>query len=225
DRRSVPALPGSDTPTSTRASGPAAAAASAGDGTAKRATAATGRGVTASTTLASAPGRVRCTVAPARAARSSRSSGQSGSATTSSTGTPASSASASRIGPSITYARSSVRALRRPERRRRRCMGRGRVPVGSTVSAGARSRRRGGRGGGPGRRGGGGGGPREGRDGVLVGDGQVGQHLAVALDAGGSEAGHEHAVARAVLAARGVDALDPQPPEVALAGPPVAVGV
>ena len=58
-----------------------------------------------------------------------------------------------------------------------------------------------------------------------LGDGEVGEDLAVDLDAREAEAGHEPAVGRAVLAAGGVDALDPQAAEVALAGAPVAIGV
>ena len=59
--------------------------------------------------------------------------------------------------------------------------------------------------------------------GVVVGDG--GQHLAVHLDAGLLQPGDEARVGQAVLAHRGVDALDPQAAELALLVAPVAVGV
>ena len=52
--------------------------------------------------------------------------------------------------------------------------------------------------------------------------GEVGEDLAVDLDLGEAQAGDEPAVAGAVLAAGGVDPLDPERPEVALAGPAVA---
>ena len=55
-----------------------------------------------------------------------------------------------------------------------------------------------------------------------IADGEVGEDLAVDLDARGVQAVDEPAVADAVLAAGGVDPLDPQPPEVALAGAAVA---
>src|SRR3954453_19866269 len=58
-----------------------------------------------------------------------------------------------------------------------------------------------------------------------IAHGDVGQHLAVELAAGQLEAVHEGAVAHALLAGGGVDALDPQPAEVALAVAAVAVGV
>src|SRR5579875_2821330 len=66
---------------------------------------------------------------------------------------------------------------------------------------------------------------RETSEGVGVADGDVGEHLAVELDAGEREAVHELRVAHAVLARGGVDAGDPQAAEVALAVAPVAVGV
>src|SRR4029078_8364282 len=56
-------------------------------------------------------------------------------------------------------------------------------------------------------------------------DGEVGQDLAVDLDARGVEAGDESAVAHAVLAAPGVDPLDPKATEIALEGHAVAAGV
>ena len=54
---------------------------------------------------------------------------------------------------------------------------------------------------------------------------EVGEDLAVDVDLGGLQAGDEPRVRDVVLAARGVDAHDPQPPELALAGPAVAVRV
>src|SRR3954453_9199888 len=60
---------------------------------------------------------------------------------------------------------------------------------------------------------------------LSVADGDVGQHLAVELDLGQAQAVHELAVAHALLAGGGVDALDPQAAEVALAVLAVAVGV
>src|SRR4051812_44506050 len=62
-------------------------------------------------------------------------------------------------------------------------------------------------------------------EGLGVADGDVGQHLAVELDAGELQAVDERAVAHAVLARGGVDADDPQAPEVALAVAAVAVRV
>ena len=58
-----------------------------------------------------------------------------------------------------------------------------------------------------------------------VGDGEIGEDLAVDLDAGGVQPGDEPAVAHVVEAARRVDPLDPQAAELALAGPAVAEGV
>src|SRR3979409_2479245 len=58
-----------------------------------------------------------------------------------------------------------------------------------------------------------------------VADGDVGQHLAVELDLGQLQAVHQLAVAHALLAGGGVDALDPQAAELALAVLAVAVGV
>ena len=62
-------------------------------------------------------------------------------------------------------------------------------------------------------------------EGLGVAHGDVGQHLAVQLDAGQRQAVDELRVAHAVLARGGVDAGDPQAAEVALAVAPVAVGV
>src|SRR5262249_6231628 len=50
---------------------------------------------------------------------------------------------------------------------------------------------------------------------------QVGENLAVDLDTGHPQPGHEAAVRGAVQAAGRVDALDPEAPEVALAGAPI----
>ena len=58
---------------------------------------------------------------------------------------------------------------------------------------------------------------------VRVGDGEVGQALAVDGDAGQPQALDEPVVGDVVRAGRGVDAGDPQLPEVALAGLAVAV--
>ena len=58
-----------------------------------------------------------------------------------------------------------------------------------------------------------------------VGDGQVGEHLAVDLDPGVVQAVDEAAVADAVEPAGRVDALDPELAELALAGTAVAEGV
>src|ERR671923_581835 len=62
-------------------------------------------------------------------------------------------------------------------------------------------------------------------EGLGVADGDVGQDLAVEVDAGELEAVDERAVAHAVLPRGGVDADDPQAAEVALAIAPVAIGV
>src|SRR5690606_8213272 len=51
---------------------------------------------------------------------------------------------------------------------------------------------------------------------------EIGEDLAVHLDVGGPQPADEPAVAGAVLAAGGVDALDPQRAELTLARPPVA---
>src|SRR4051794_37735063 len=62
-------------------------------------------------------------------------------------------------------------------------------------------------------------------EGLGVADGDVGEHLAVELDLGELQTVHELAVGEALLARRGVDALDPQAAELALAVLAVAVGV
>ena len=56
-------------------------------------------------------------------------------------------------------------------------------------------------------------------------DGELGEDLAVDLDTGDLQALDEPVVGHPVRAGRGVDAGDPQLPEVALLGAPVAVGV
>src|SRR3954453_15296246 len=61
--------------------------------------------------------------------------------------------------------------------------------------------------------------------GLGVAHGDVGEHLAVHLDAGLVEAVDEFGIGHALLARGGVDAGDPQAAEVALAGAPVAVRV
>src|SRR5467141_541342 len=59
----------------------------------------------------------------------------------------------------------------------------------------------------------------------LVANGEVREHLAVDVDVGALQAGHERAVAHAELAHRGVDAGDPQRAELALLLPAVAIGI
>src|SRR5258708_3391293 len=54
---------------------------------------------------------------------------------------------------------------------------------------------------------------------------KIGEHLAVDLDVRGLQPGHETRVRHVVLAARSVDADDPEPTELAFAGAPVAVRV
>jgi hypothetical protein len=63
----------------------------------------------------------------------------------------------------------------------------------------------------------------QGLDGGFIGDGEVGEDFAVDLDAGGLEAFHKSAVGQAVGAGGGVDALDPQVAEGALADLAVTV--
>src|SRR5918999_3065986 len=62
-------------------------------------------------------------------------------------------------------------------------------------------------------------------EGVGVVHGDVGEHLAVEIDARAAEAVHELAVRHALAAGGGVDAHDPQAAEVPLAVAAVAVGV
>src|SRR3954470_20453983 len=62
-------------------------------------------------------------------------------------------------------------------------------------------------------------------EGLGVAHGDVGQHLAVELDLRQAQAVHQLAVAHALLAGGGVDPLDPQAAELALAVLAVAVGV
>src|SRR5262249_55439092 len=58
-----------------------------------------------------------------------------------------------------------------------------------------------------------------------VGHGEIGEHTPVDLDASRLQALHETVVGQPVRARRGVDALDPEPTEVALAVLAVAVGI
>src|SRR3954454_25258158 len=60
---------------------------------------------------------------------------------------------------------------------------------------------------------------------LSVADGDVGQHVAVELDLGQAQTMHQLAVAHALLAGGGVDAVDPQAAELALAVLAVAVRV
>ena len=60
---------------------------------------------------------------------------------------------------------------------------------------------------------------------LRIGDGQLGQHAAVHFDLGQLEALDEPVVSHALGPDRGVDPLDPQPPERALAVLAVPVGV
>src|SRR5467141_4203431 len=61
--------------------------------------------------------------------------------------------------------------------------------------------------------------------GTAVAHGQVSQHLAVDLHSGLAKAVHQLVVRQARLPRSGVDARDPQLAHLALAAPPVAVGV
>ena len=135
-RRSVPALPGSATSTSTRAARPAAAAAIAASRSTsgRAATAATPCGVAASTRLGQHVRRPRC--GPGRRARAGRRRRRRRAPRRARRGPPtrrcpAASASATRTGPSITNAPSSEHAARRLERRRSRCTLGWRDPIGS----------------------------------------------------------------------------------------------
>src|SRR5690606_22716718 len=65
----------------------------------------------------------------------------------------------------------------------------------------------------------------EGRESGRIVHSEIRQHLAVDLDVGSLEAGDELRVGRPVLAGGGVDAGDPQPAELALAGAAIPVGV
>src|SRR5437868_4622534 len=62
-------------------------------------------------------------------------------------------------------------------------------------------------------------------EGAGIADRQIGEDLAVDVDLGDPETGHEPGVRHVVLAAGGVDPHDPQPAELALADPAVAEGV
>ena len=127
--------------------------------------------------------------------------------------------------PSTTKTPSDWRTLRRWTSRRSRwtrwwrgpSCGQGASTVSAPTAAGVAGRRR----------------RRQGRlgqgdqlgEGIGVGHGQIGQDLAVDGDVGVAQAGDQPAVAQAVGPGPGVDALDPEPAEVTLAGPAVAVGV
>src|SRR4051794_35538660 len=63
------------------------------------------------------------------------------------------------------------------------------------------------------------------RESRRLGDGEIGQDLAIHCDAGADEAGDEARIGQAVLAHRRVDALNPQGAEFALAVLAIAVGV
>src|SRR5690606_570404 len=65
----------------------------------------------------------------------------------------------------------------------------------------------------------------DGSEGRRLGDRELGEHPAVDLDAGQVQSLDETVVGEAVRARRGVDALDPEATEVALARATVAVGV
>ncbi len=139
--------------------------------------------------------------------------------------TPASSASDRSVGPRSRTRPRRRRALRRPERRRSRCIVGWRAPIGSAIvrrSPPGRVRPR------PTP------GPRRGRPSrrstrAAKAAGSVTARSARILRSTSMPAalqtGDEPAVAHAVLAAGGVDALDPQPAELALAGAAVAEGV
>src|SRR5437588_7999057 len=123
---------------------------------------------------------------------------------------PADSASSRRVGPSITKARSFPRSFgsRTSRRKRWTCAARndsgsGRLFCPSSIL----------------------GHPYQGGEGGGIGDGEVGEHLTVHLHAGEPKPVDEAVVAHALGTCRGVDALDPQLAEVALARPSVAVGV
>src|SRR5699024_5937089 len=59
----------------------------------------------------------------------------------------------------------------------------------------------------------------------LVAHGQVGQNLAVEFHTRLPETIHEHAVRHTQLLGTGIDAGDPQPAEITLAGAPVAIRI
>src|SRR5260370_17948989 len=61
--------------------------------------------------------------------------------------------------------------------------------------------------------------------GTGVGHGQVSQHLAVDLHSGLAKAVHQFVVGQPRLPRGGIDASDPELPHLALAAPPVAVGI
>src|SRR5581483_8022652 len=218
-RISVPPLPGSRTsiPTTSRAGSPAPPTTSPSTGGRRRATASTGWGVTVPATRSSTPGARRWTRIPRRAARSSR-SGQpasaSGATNSASMSAPPSRAASRTLTPSTTNAPSDRRAERWARRRRIRRTRASRAPSPAAPPAAVL---------GSGERLPGGG--HQGAEGARIGHGQVGEDLAVDVDLGRLQPGHEAGVGHVVLPAGGVDAHDPQPAELALADPAVAVGV
>src|SRR5918994_1674845 len=169
-------------------------------------------GVTVSARSARAAAGATETRTPFRAAWSSSQPCRSttSSATRTSTAAPTVRASATAWGPSARKRLARSRSLRRSSRRAERsrladaaqnsgCVGiRHRVGPGH-LDQGAESRG--------------------------VGDGEVGQDLAIDLHPGRLQAGDEAVVGDAFRTGRGVDPLDPQLAEVTLAGTPVAVGV
>jgi hypothetical protein len=62
-------------------------------------------------------------------------------------------------------------------------------------------------------------------EGVWFSNGDVGQYLAIQFNAGLLEAVHEPSVRQIVLSGGGIDPLNPQPPEIALLAPAIAIGV
>src|SRR5207253_478591 len=196
--------------------GPAPAT-SARAGGLRRATASTGWGVTVPATRSSTPGPRRWTRIPRRAARSSsagHSDSASGAANSASMSASPSRAASRTFTPSTTNAPSDRRAERWARRRRIRRTRASRTPRPAPPPAAPL-------GSGEGLPGCG----HECAEGVGIGDGQIGQHLAVDLDLGRPQPGHEPGVGHLVLAAGGVDPHDPQPAELALADPAVAEGV
>src|SRR5437763_10313125 len=215
----VPPLPGSRTsiPTTTRPASPPRATTSASAGGRRRATASTGCGVTVPATRSRPPGARRWTRIPRPAARSSsaaHSDSASGAANSASMSASPSRAASRTFTPSTTNAPSDRRAERWARRRRIRRTRASRTPNPAPLPAA--------------RLGSGEGLPGCGHqraEGVGIGHGQIGEDLAVDVDLGRPEPGHEAGVGHFVLPAGGVDPHDPQPAELALADPAVAVGV
>ena len=65
----------------------------------------------------------------------------------------------------------------------------------------------------------------QGLEGAGLMDREIGKNLAINLDTGALQPVHELRIGHAVLAHPGIDALDPQGAEIALAGTAVAIGV